>query len=402
MPLVFVHGVGSRENEQYRKNLYQRNDFFKNTVLKQVFNNPNTEIFNPMWGKHVPEMPEDNPIIPLPGADAELQSFGPDSNLMSEMIPAVHVGDKVPEDKKLLTLAQQSFPDFIDQLWIRAAHLPEVDNDERRRSELVEAGIVASAYAQENPNPDWAVESANDDELLERLIRELEGWTRSNVSSTNFESMGAEDRLFGWLKKGARIIKRRVTDIPKDILLRKFRPSLTLRTVRFFGDVFYYQAYRGKPNNPGSIVSTVLNDLLKAREIADRRQEKLIVVGHSMGGNILYDILTYFDTTLKVDIFATVGCQASLFKQLALFAKQKEDQSSGVLEQGKAPKPPAVDKWHNIFDPQDVLGFAFEPEFEGVEDFVFESDGGISSAHGDYFKRIRFYERLTDRILNNI
>lgn len=402
MPLVFVHGVGSRENEQYRKNLYQRNDFFKSTVLKQVFNNSNTEIFNPMWGKHVPEMPEDNPIIPLPGADGEWEGLGPDSNLMSEMIPAVHIGDKVPEDKKLVTLAQQSFPDFIDQLWIRAAHLPEVDNNEKKMSELVEAGIVASAYAKENPNPDWAVESANDDELLERLIRELQGWTQGNLTSSDLQSLGAGDRIFGFLKKGARRFKRGVIDIPQDILLRKFRPSLTVRTVRFFGDVFYYQASRGTQDNPGSIVSTVLNDLLKAREIADRRQEKLIVVGHSMGGNILYDILTYFDTTLKVDIFATVGCQASLFKQLALFAQQKEDERSGVLEQGKAPKPPAVDKWLNIFDPQDVLGFAFEPEFQGVEDFVFESDGGISSAHGDYFKRIRFYERLTDRILNNI
>ena len=178
MPLVFVHGVGSRNNQQFRDNLYKRNAFFQNTVLKKIFN-PDTdhEIFNPMWGEHVPEMPENNPIIPIPRTRQSQhlgpsQPFGPESNLMSTKISAVHIGDRVPKEKKLLTLAQQSFPDFIDQLWIEAAYLPEVDNNQKKTSKLVEAGIVASAYAQENPTPDWVVESANDDELLRRLIED--------------------------------------------------------------------------------------------------------------------------------------------------------------------------------------------------------------------------------------
>ncbi len=367
MPLVFVHGVGSRENDQYRKNLYQRNAFFQRTVLKEIFNNPDTQIFNPMWGKHIPEMPENNPIIPLPKTYLKYQAFCADSNLMSGMIPAVHIGDEVPEDKRLLTLAQQSFPDFIDQLWISAAHSPEVESDDQKTSELVEAGIVASEYAQENPSPDWIAEAASDDEFIDKLVEKLEGWSHGNTSitavSTTFQSLGAGNRVIRWLKTSAKRIKKRFTDLPNDFLLRTMRPNITQITVRFFGDVFYYQTYRGTKDKPGSIVSTVGKDLLEARRIADDLPEKLIVVGHSMGGNILYDLLTYFEPNLKVDMLVTVGCQASLFKQLGLFTKQKEDEILGSFGKVKAPEPTGVDKWLNIFDPQDVLGFAFEPEF---------------------------------------
>ena len=51
-----------------------------------------------------------------------------------------------------------------------------------------------------------------------------------------------------------------------------------------------------------------------------------------------------------------------------------------------------------MFDPQDILSFAFEPEFDGVTDYFYESPGGLRGAHGDYFQGIRFYERLVARL----
>ncbi|MGK7953058.1 MAG: hypothetical protein AB4368_30790 [Xenococcaceae cyanobacterium] len=405
MPLVFVHGVGNRNNSEDRKKIKNRNAFFRETILQQVIRNRNARIFNPLWGINVPEIPEDNPIIPPPQAYPNVERFGSNFDLSSDSIPAIYVGNQDNPNKKLISLAKQSFPNFIDQLLIEAVNLSEVERDNNTLSNVVKIGISASEYSLKNPSPDWINDAVNDSDFIDKLIEAIENWNQQNTSmefqQTDMRSFGAGDKVFNYLIDSAQRTKQNFQDIPTNLLLRIFRPSLTQRITRFVGDVFYYQTTRGTREQPGDIVKVILEDLREARQLANDSNELLIVVGHSMGGNILYDVLTYFEPTLQVDIFVTVGCQASLFKQLQLFTNQQIGQMSGGFGQAKAPKPLGVDKWFNIFDPQDILGFAFNSEFEGVEDFCFESPGGILTAHGDYFARISFYERLAARIVES-
>lgn len=405
MPLVFVHGVGNRNNQEDQNKIRDRNAFFRETVLQQVLGNRNARVFNPLWGINVPDIPEYNPIIPSPNAYPDIERFGQNLDLSSDPIPAIYVGNQVNNNKQLINLAKQSFPNFIDHLLIETVNLPEIERDNDALSNIVKIGITASEYSFENPSPDWINDAVNDADFIDKLIEAIQNWSQYNNSmklqETEKESFGVLDKGFNYLISSSQRIKQNFQDVPTNLLLRIFRPSLTQRITRFVGDVFYYQTTRGTEDEPGDIVKGVLENLREARQIANDSNELLIVIGHSMGGNILYDILTYFEPNLNVDVFVTVGCQASLFKQLQLFTRQQIAQMPGGFGQAKAPKPSGVDKWFNIFDPQDILGFAFESEFEGVKDFCFESPGGILTAHGDYFKRISFYERLVARILES-
>ena len=299
-------------------------------------------------------------------------------------------------EKRLLSVAKRSFPEAIDLLWHETSLGPDVHGDADREATLLAAGTAASVYAQENPSPDWVHGVADDNAFLEELIKELEKWGQSGAPKPpSVQPFGALDDLLGWLKGAAQTVQQKLVDIPTDALLRAFRPGLTKGLVLFFGDILFYQNTRGAERYPGQIIQTILKSLQEARAQADAKGEKLVVVGHSMGGNILYDIFTYYAKALVVDAFITVKCQASLLKQMKVFRIQE----NGAFGSGqKAPKPDNVKSWFNIFDPQDILSFAFEPDFNGVTDYVFETLGGVLGAHGGYFERVRFYERMVARL----
>ncbi|MGK7880004.1 MAG: hypothetical protein AB4060_07890 [Crocosphaera sp.] len=389
MPLIFVHGVSVREtNDEYWDNLARRDAKFRQTVLKRVLNNSSAQIFNPMWGNDVPEIPRPNPIIPPPFPNAP--EFGQKNNIVA-------IPDNTNNEQKLLTLAKNSFPNFIDLLWMDAERLPEVQNNQALLFSLIDAGITASKNAQKDPKPDFINQAIDDEELIDLLIEALKKWNIGE--STSSPSFGKQEQVLNAVKTSALEFISKTKNVPDNMILGLLRPSLTQRAIEFFGDALYYQTNRGTKLSPGAIINTIKSVLIEAYEISVNKQEKLIVVGHSMGGNILYDILTYFEPELEVDILVTVGCQASLFRQLKLFTVQDYGEMSTYPEETLLPKPSKVGKWLNVFDPQDILGFAFEPVFEDVEDFFYESPGGIFTAHNDYFKRIDFYERLTQRLL---
>lgn len=396
MPLVFLHGVANRPGPDYQKAVETRNAFFRQTVLKRTLGNGNSTILNPMWSENIPNFSGTNPVIPPIDFKGHFSAFG--TNTLQDD-QSVIVGDAPPNEMILLTLARQSFPDLIDQIWQETMQDQALATDTANQVLAIEAGTLASIYAENNPAPAWLSEVQDDRELLERLEIELEaskGLPATTPAAPDIQSFGAVANAWGWIKGGAAKVKQKAVDIPTNSLLRSVRPGLTEKLIHFFGDVFYYQTYRGDRNSPGPIPLLIIENLEQARASANPG-EKLILVCHSMGGNIAYDVLTHFRPDIQVDEFVTVGCQASVFKQLDLFMEQIHG-TMPKKEGGKAPKPPGVGRWMNIFDPQDILSFAFDPEFEQVTDYAFESPGGATSSHGDYFKRIRFYERLVQRL----
>ena len=337
MPLVFIHGVANRESESYPEKVANRDSFFRQTVLKKIIGNSKATIYNPMWGKLIPDFPKDNPIIPSVDPKG-VSAFGGSDQLVDAA--AVIVGDAPPANEVLTTLARQSFGDFVDALWLHAATNPAISDQDDVVSEIVELGMIASAYVAEHPQPGWVGDAADDDELIEKFVEELKKWREVPAEKPGgggkaeiFESFGPLKSSWKWVKKGGGRLKKRVVDVPNNLIIKKVRPGLTLGLVRFFGDVFFYQTYRGTKGEPGEITSLVIDTIEAARKEADAKGEPLILVGHSMGGNIAYDVLTHFRPDLKVDAMVTVGCQASVFKQLELFKGQEE---GGTLPEGSA------------------------------------------------------------------
>jgi hypothetical protein len=57
-----------------------------------------------------------------------------------------------------------------------------------------------------------------------------------------------------------------------------------------------------------------------------------------------------------------------------------------------------VDEWINVFDQNDLFGFATERIFEGVRDLEYSTGKGLLAAHSSYFTMPSFFARLANRV----
>jgi pimeloyl-ACP methyl ester carboxylesterase len=176
--------------------------------------------------------------------------------------------------------------------------------------------------------------------------------------------------------------------------VRLLRKKLNASVTRFTGDAFAYLDRRGTKEAPGKIVLEVLNALRDAKNKGG--DDKLVVIAHSFGGEIVYDILTYFDPTLSVDCLFTVGSQVGLFEEMKLYKASRPELPPDW--KGRVIRPASLKRWLNVFDTNDVLGYRLEPIFNEVHDYYYDTGYSSFSAHGGYFMRPSFYKRLAARL----
>jgi len=95
-------------------------------------------------------------------------------------------------------------------------------------------------------------------------------------------------------------------------------------------DVYLYVNHPGVQNQVNRIVNALLTE------------EPTIVVGHSLGSVVAYNVLRTDTRKLHVPLFVTVGCPLAI--------RAVRDQ----LVPLSFPKPP-VEAWSNAFDPRDIV-----------------------------------------------
>jgi pimeloyl-ACP methyl ester carboxylesterase len=139
----------------------------------------------------------------------------------------------------------------------------------------------------------------------------------------------------------------------------------------------------------------VKDALAEADVLRTETGEPLIVVAHSMGGNIVYDLLTSSLTGLHVDTFVTVGSQVAVLEELKLF-RSSDPAIPKSSSMKMVPKPANIGRWLNVFDTHDPLAFAIGRVFDDVEDYRFAT--GRVWAHGGYFLEPTFHQRLGVRL----
>jgi pimeloyl-ACP methyl ester carboxylesterase len=105
---------------------------------------------------------------------------------------------------------------------------------------------------------------------------------------------------------------------------------------------------RGDRDHMGPIVA----DVVKTLQAAVDAGTPVVVVAHSMGGQIVYDILSYYRPDIRVQKLVTVGSQVGLFEELRLLQKGK---------QAGCPDGPTlvtrldnVDEWINVFEERPI------------------------------------------------
>lgn len=402
MPLVFVHGVSNRQGPKYDAGVKARDALFRRFLLGSHRRSDGAEvpIVNPYWGDLGGRLRWNGASLP---AGDDVEALGSQNETLVELYASALADDDFESsDQAILQVARRSLSDAVDLLWVASVVSIDPDDDTDPKG-LAALGDSAYSYALANPTPpDWLHEMNDDEDLISRLSEEVESYA-SGTSADNgeaeaddWEPLGLGDAAraaWGAISNGARTLRIAVTGRVGRTVSERVRPAIAPGVVGFLGDVLAY--LHQQQDAAGSIRDLVARAINDAQSLVEQGDE-LVIVAHSMGGNIVYDLLTSDLSETKVPLLITAGTQIGFFEELKLFTKSDDAIPSGSSP--KVKKPPKVERWLNIFDYSDLLGFRVEPIIEGAEDFSYGT-GSLLNAHGQYFLQPGFHERLAKRVL---
>jgi hypothetical protein len=256
------------------------------------------------------------------------------------------------------------------------------------------------------PKPDWLASVENDEDFANQLvtaaledaavpaeehetfgISDVRDRLRAAVESIRSAVVAVQQNVLSVVGKGKEFALARADD-----LTLRVRTPLHQTLITFLGDVFVY--FRQREAATAEIGKKVADAIRDGAAVRNNTGEPLVIVAHSMGGNIVHDLLTSSLADVGVDVLVTVGSQVGVLEELRLFTS-----SNPLVPSASQPKmkmAPKVEHWINVFDTFDPLGFAAGRVFDGVKDYRFRT--GHAWAHGGYFVEPMFHQRLGERL----
>lgn len=353
--LVFVHGVNTRTGGGYDKRKKRRHQKFREIC----FRTEKVEFFEPYWGKF--GVPVDEFVtIPDPRRPS------PDW-----LVKERHVSDS----RLLVERATVDFVGVVNAIGVRIAE-SDLSGAEAWSDAIGEMLVsVPEASGEGGEAPGWVAECKTDADLLERLQSEVVRATPSDKQAM----LDAKAAIFGGMLPS--FLER---------LIRGLTPAVAV----FTGDILCYHHDGSARRNIQEVVTQSIVDAQCSHDPG-----RLILVGHSLGGVILYDLLTNecvveqieaaTGKPLQVDLFLGVGTQVGLFREFGTVAP---------LPDGLIGRDGKVRYWWNVYAPLDALAFRAAPVFPDCHDYQVDIDAGIINAHTAYFSSALFYKKLSRRL----
>jgi hypothetical protein len=388
VPLVFVHGVGVRTSTtKVDKYALFRERLSRRYLLPGLFADPsNAPILNPYWGGKGVGFAWNHLALPTGG----VETLSASDTLVTLLLANSTLGAEIertnslpPKQDILRSVARASPEDAIDLLWAVSLDVAAP----RQATGLADLALGALEALQSGEANLWASRTTNDESFVDEVWRAVR-------TPSNRETLGIVDK--DSLREGLHRIRQSMASLTGRRFVDALRLETHKRFARFFGDVLIYIQQRGADYpNLGPIGNTVGESLIEAHE-QNQNGDPLIVLGHSMGGNIVYDLLSHFLPTLQVDQFVTVGSQVGLFEEMKLFAASDPEIPNAASPTVR--RPPNIKRWINIFDYNDVLSFRIERIFDSVKDYSYSTGSSIRKAHSDYLALPSFYRRLRKRL----
>jgi hypothetical protein len=305
---------------------------------------------------------------------------------------------EVSATPQLASVPRESRADFLADFFLaaRARKSDALQRDTRKKDDPIAeepklAGLADAAAIVAQKWDDLVSRQPNEHDRAACLVAEV---------AKLLESDGVVEMGGGWPDWIARAGEtlRRAAVWPGDAISTAFaelRPTLNEFVACFIGDVLTYLNEREVDGGPGEVPNRVLLALRRAQTRKSVTGEKIIVVTHSMGGQLFYDAITYFASrdaslaALEVDHWISCGSQVSLFAEMRLLKGQPD-----VREPAKLPRPPKVKAWTNFYDRNDVVGFIMNPVFDGVSDKEYDTGYGLAFAHTGFLARPSFFESV--------
>ena len=132
-----------------------------------------------------------------------------------------------------------------------------------------------------------------------------------------------------------------------------------------------------------------------------------MVLSHSMGGQIVYDIVTHFLPNLKshekykdiyIDFWCASASQVGFFEELKLFLASDEKYSAKSGQRVPRPDKQYLGYWWNVWDYNDFISYSAKDIFDEVEDGVYNTGMFLMDAHGGYLVRPSFFRQFAEKL----
>ncbi|ARE73888.1 MULTISPECIES: hypothetical protein [unclassified Streptomyces] len=244
----------------------------------------------------------------------------------------------------------------------RAAERATGEPQARELATALARAVTAAALAAAGEEADCT--GAERDRLVELLTARL----------------GGDGRVPG--ARVAAVLGRLALRATTQPLLNARRGSLTVGATPVLGDILRYQS-RGRE----------LREFL--HESITAEPGPTVLIGHSLGGIALVDLLTLAaargEAVPGAELLVTVGSQAPFLYELGALT---------ALEPG-AKLPYGFPRWLNVYDRHDVLAYLAGPVFPGdprVTDHEVRSRQPFPACHSAYWKQDSLYERIEQAV----
>ena len=398
MPIVFVHGVNNRkEDEDYEPSRARIEQSLRSILAPALGIDAKVlSVFFPYWGGDGVKFRWNQASLPTSKTNVKALNLdltglqAVEYELWIQEVQAQNGGKPVVLGD--ISRQDKGFAKAVDLVWDAASIVAQTEEDYQEVLDRYEASRKYAANI-----PAWAIQQPplTNRQFIDKLNQEIAPLLNAQ-SALAFKALGLKD-WWSSLREAVNRLGSAPSDAVTALALARARESLHTKATRFLGDIFVYLNSHQGANAPGAIVNVVMDVLKQADEDRKPGDDKLIIIGHSLGGVILYDILTYFDTNIKVDLFATIGSQVAVFEEMTLYRASQQGVPANPPKD-LLNKPAKVEKWVNVFDTNDIFSFCAEGVFNGVKDYKFDTGYGLLEAHGGYFARPSFYKRLAVRL----
>jgi hypothetical protein len=395
VPIVFVHGVNNRkEDSDYASGVDTKRAYFQSLLASGIgLTAKLVAVEFPYWGGYgvtfrwnQASLPSESDAVVALGknkvAAAEELWLG-EARYQAGM-SEVNFGEMSRNGRFLAA---------IDLIWDTASVVGSADTQS-----IIDHYEASLRYAQANPVPGWAMQAPplTNAQFADRLLQESKPYLPHGAVSNGVVALGIGD-WFRSLKESVSRLADAPADAASSVLTSLGRKSMHDKASRFLGDIFVYLTKRDD-TRPDSLLADLLEKLRAAHASRRPGDDQLVVVGHSLGGLLAYDVLTSYAPEIHVDHFVTVGSQVALFEEMTLCKASRQGVPAHPPTDRLA-RPANIGRWINVYDTNDVFSFRAEGVFSEVTDYKFDTGYGMLQAHSGYFERPSFYKRLAARIV---
>jgi len=410
MSIVYVHGVANRDDDpSYKPHLQDISEFLDRYVGKDIW--PSRKVFNAYWGDYGASFAwdrESRPKTVLFGQGAA-PAIG---NVERALVLASVDGDQItdaPLEPRSPSVLVPSGPAVGGASFGSGVRLKDLSPDDL--SDLLSTVIVerttdpASRAQMIMAADDVAHDPATPGVLAQygTVQEELEG-LRVLLDKKPAGPLVAQGTGL-WSKIVDRVgeATSRVVSAPAFTLstaVAETREPINRLVTLFIGDVFAYLNTRKDWRAPGPIPQVVIDTLDEAKTAAPN--EPLIVLTHSMGGQIVYDLVTHFlpksKSTLRIDFWCATASQVGLFEEMKLFLESSLNYSKAKANKVPFPDQQYLGVWWNVWDHNDFISYTAAPIVDGIDDESYGSGVSLIKAHGEYLLRPSFYRKFATKL----